>query len=117
MIIGSPCLGQVHEYECQEFEVSYQNHLEDFKNYRKTTYITLDLTDKKLSFTQKNAVGNWKMTSYPLRSFQIDDDKNGVAIIKSANLDTVLINHFKHTITFKFSSGAFWEFYDVTKIR
>ena len=117
LFFSFPCFGQIHEYECQEIEISYHDHLEDYKNYRKTTYITLDLTDKKLSFTQKNAIGNWKMTSYPLRAFSVDEDKIGVAVIKSANLEKVVFNHFKHTITFQFSSGAFWEFYGVTKIR
>ena len=115
--IPTSLLGQVHEYESHEFEISYHQNLDKFHTYYKTTYIILDLENHELSYSQRNATGNWKMITYHVRAFFVDDEMNGIAVVKSGNMDEVIFNEFKHIITFEFEDGAYWEFDNVEKLR
>jgi len=117
LMIPALAVGQVHEYQSNEFEISYHQNLDKFHTYYKTTYIILDLEKHELSYSQRNATGNWKMVTYHVRAFYVDEDKNGVAIVKSGNMDEVIFNDFKNTVTFEFEDGAYWEFHDVVKLR
>ena len=109
--------GQVSEYESHEFEISYHHNLDKFHTYYKTTYIILDLDNHELSYSQRNATGNWKMVTYHVRAFYVDEEKNGIAVVKSGNMDEVIFNQFKHLIIFEFEDGAYWEFHNVNKLR
>ena len=117
LLIPTLAAGQVHEYESDEFEISYYQNLDKFHTYYKTTYILLDLGKRELSYSQRNATGNWKMITYHVRAFYVDEDRNGIAVVKSGNMDEVIFNDFKKTITFEFEDGAYWEFHDVVKSR
>jgi len=105
------------EYQSDEYEVSNYHNLEQYQNYKRTTIFTLDFQNREYSYSQKNAVGQWKVTTYRIRDFYVDEDGNGIIIIRSAGLDKVIMNDFKKTITFEFFDGGYCEFLRVRKLQ
>jgi len=117
LLSGQALAQKIVEYQSDEYEVSNHHKLEEYEIFNRTTIFTLDFSNHEYSYSQKNSIGNWKVTTYRIKDFLVDDEGNGTAIIYSGGLEKIVMNDFKKTITFEFFDGGYCEFLNVRKIR